>query len=316
MTDHAEPVVEATSTPPSLSLQAVEGPLELQPDWLALAEQAPWYPQWRQPDLQLFVERLLSGPDMVLDLFSGSQRLATAFLLDKVQNLAGCANLEIVGLQSSNSEQRQQVFEALVTAAQQRLPAHLKGIELGRHRSLDLPEQVYAELGCALYYTTYTLRHSQPEAVALRDSRIQPLQPRDFDSYYALLCESFAHNPETSLLPYADALKAYQQAGPGQRILMLKQQQQFAGFIVTLPSAVPGQCEVRTLGVVPAFRGLGLGKALLQHALAEESAAGAQSCELTVAVKNQKALGLYKGLGFEICDESECWIWQRKIAAA
>ncbi|MDE2583284.1 MAG: GNAT family N-acetyltransferase [Rhodospirillales bacterium] len=58
------------------------------------------------------------------------------------------------------------------------------------------------------------------------------------------------------------------------------------------------EAEILTLGVVPASRRRGLGRALLAAALAEAAARGARRVFLEVAVANQPALALYAAAGF------------------
>lgn len=53
------------------------------------------------------------------------------------------------------------------------------------------------------------------------------------------------------------------------------------------------------LGVLPAYRGRGIGKKLMQAAIDSAFAKGLTRIELTVREKNANALALYKKLGFE-----------------
>ena len=68
------------------------------------------------------------------------------------------------------------------------------------------------------------------------------------------------------------------------------------GFVLARVAAEEG--EILTLAVLPAARGKGLGRALLQAAIAHARARGAQSMFLEVGVENPSALALYAGLGF------------------
>jgi ribosomal-protein-alanine N-acetyltransferase len=56
--------------------------------------------------------------------------------------------------------------------------------------------------------------------------------------------------------------------------------------------------EVLTVGVDPAARRCGLGKALVTAALGAAREAGTEACFLEVAADNDAAAALYAGLGF------------------
>lgn len=68
------------------------------------------------------------------------------------------------------------------------------------------------------------------------------------------------------------------------------------GFV--LARAAGGEAEILTLAVVPAARGRGLGRALLQAAIAQARDMGAETMFLEVGADNPQALALYAGLGF------------------
>jgi [ribosomal protein S18]-alanine N-acetyltransferase len=68
------------------------------------------------------------------------------------------------------------------------------------------------------------------------------------------------------------------------------------GFVMF--DAADGDSEILTLAVAPAARRSGLGRVLMQAAMDEAAAAGAQGMSLEVAADNAAALALYRGLGF------------------
>jgi ribosomal protein S18 acetylase RimI-like enzyme len=59
-----------------------------------------------------------------------------------------------------------------------------------------------------------------------------------------------------------------------------------------------GEAEILTLAVAPHARGKGLGRALLQSAIARAETQGAHAVFLEVGSDNPHALTLYAGLGF------------------
>jgi ribosomal-protein-alanine N-acetyltransferase len=70
-----------------------------------------------------------------------------------------------------------------------------------------------------------------------------------------------------------------------------------AGGMV-LARVAADEAEILTLGVVVAARRQGVGRALLQAAMARAAASGAYSMFLEVSVTNHAARGLYKATGF------------------
>ena len=68
------------------------------------------------------------------------------------------------------------------------------------------------------------------------------------------------------------------------------------GFV--LARMAGGEAEILTLAVAPHARGQGLGRALLQLAIAQAQERGADAMFLEVGADNPKAIALYAGLGF------------------
>jgi len=54
------------------------------------------------------------------------------------------------------------------------------------------------------------------------------------------------------------------------------------------------------IGVLAAYHGIGIGKALMADIMAQARTAGIGRLELTVMVTNDPAIGFYKGLGFAV----------------
>jgi [ribosomal protein S18]-alanine N-acetyltransferase len=69
-----------------------------------------------------------------------------------------------------------------------------------------------------------------------------------------------------------------------------------AGFVMF--DLAEGESEILTLAVRPAAQRQGVGRALMQAAIAQAVADGAESMSLEVATDNEPALALYRGLGF------------------
>ncbi|MGX5696469.1 ribosomal protein S18-alanine N-acetyltransferase [Agromyces soli] len=70
------------------------------------------------------------------------------------------------------------------------------------------------------------------------------------------------------------------------------------GYAGLLAPAGSGQGDIQTIAVDPAFRGAGLGRALMLALLAEARRRGAELVFLEVRADNPVARGLYASLGF------------------
>ena len=85
-------------------------------------------------------------------------------------------------------------------------------------------------------------------------------------------------------------------SGPGGFALIATGPEGDQGFAL-LQCVVP-EAELLSIGVVPAARRGGLGRALLARAARELSDVGADTMFLDVAADNLPAIGLYRALGF------------------
>jgi ribosomal-protein-alanine N-acetyltransferase len=85
-------------------------------------------------------------------------------------------------------------------------------------------------------------------------------------------------------------------SGPGGFGLAVEGEAGLAGFI--LCRAIAGEAEVLTLATTPALRRQGVGRALLESAIAAARAAGASAVFLEVAADNVAAIGLYASAAF------------------
>jgi ribosomal protein S18 acetylase RimI-like enzyme len=72
-----------------------------------------------------------------------------------------------------------------------------------------------------------------------------------------------------------------------------------------------GRGWVEQLAVARSARGLGLGRALLLHSLAELCSQGATSLATGVQAENENAIGLYRDVGFEVDREWRVYALRR-----
>jgi len=63
---------------------------------------------------------------------------------------------------------------------------------------------------------------------------------------------------------------------------------------------IADEVHISTLAVHPSFRGLGIGRTLLEASLEEMARRGAEIATLEVRVSNATAISLYQKLGFEL----------------
>ena len=81
------------------------------------------------------------------------------------------------------------------------------------------------------------------------------------------------------------------------------------GFLI---HAVDKRFDVQTAfntatGVIPAYRGKRIVKSMYDFAILDLRKNGIEKSTLEVITKNEKAIRAYKGVGFEICKEYECY---------
>ncbi len=82
---------------------------------------------------------------------------------------------------------------------------------------------------------------------------------------------------------------------------MAVQGRQVVGWADVFPSwaHAVAHCGSLGMGVLPAFRGQGIGRRLLQACIDKARAKGITRIELEVRADNQPAIGLYRSMGFE-----------------
>lgn len=87
---------------------------------------------------------------------------------------------------------------------------------------------------------------------------------------------------------------------PNQSWLLLDRRHNTLAGMLLCSRVAPDVAHITQLCVRSSSRGLGLGKALLEHAMMRLYLAGFAAITLTVTEANQRAVGLYESLGFHV----------------
>lgn len=137
------------------------------------------------------------------------------------------------------------------------------------------------------------------------EARAVALVPGDPDDprVVALVAEHLAEMEPTAPACSRHALTAAQFHDPAVRLWVAESDGAIVGS-VALKDLGAGHHELKTMRVSPAHRGTGLGRALLEHALAQARAAGATrvSLETGSAAVFAPARTLYRAHGFTDCE--------------
>lgn len=126
-----------------------------------------------------------------------------------------------------------------------------------------------------------------------------PVNRIDLDAYVAMFNRAFADHP--SPLFSTPAIVAWAHGQPGfdpstVNVLIDRASGELAGMIRVRPETFGG--EVALIGLVPEWRGRGLGRELLRWGIARVRRTGPGAVTLSVEAANPAALALYERTGF------------------
>lgn len=303
-------------------------------DLLEFSQRHPWKPAFPAAVVHRFTTELISTPEMILPLRDVGGWRALAVLLDAVENPANDACFEFLGLRPGEDERA--CARALLAQALARVPAHRSGVQVGVPEGSALDSEFFSALGFVFHYGTYEMDRTvgasemdrtvsasemgravsaieMGRAAGSGDAAvglgfvIERAVPEDADEIYAVLKESFARNPETSM-PAAEAWRTRFLAAPGSRHFVLREGREVLGFAqLGLDPEEPDTAEVRMIGVLPRARNRGFGAALLRHCLHEAEHENRGRARLTVAAANDRALELYRCEGFVVTERYLCY---------
>ena len=137
---------------------------------------------------------------------------------------------------------------------------------------------------------------------------------RDAETWPAAFNEAFAAHPTPLRLDPLDLRRWLTEPGfrDDDTILLEDAAGAIAGFVSTDPRYRPdgsiiGSAELWAIGVAPANRGRGLGRALLRLGVAWLRAVGVETVTLSVSAANPNALALYETEGFVKTAQRDRW---------
>lgn len=270
----------------------------------------PWNPNWPEDLMRRFLTEFISSGDLVFDLRSGDLQIAVAVLLDKVQNPGNFANLEILGVRSEQNPVA--VTDEIFRLAKTKLPHSQSGFQFGFHESMSWSSDLISKHSLEPYYETYEMLNDDVQMYAKEDKSLRLAKPDDDSKLYQALVESFSKNVDTSI-PEFSSWKASKNRSDNSRTWLAIEQNQIVGFLTLIITPQEKKAEIRTVGVMENSRGKGIGRRLIQNALKYLCTISIPACELTVAVKNERALLLYQNLGFKKTDHSRVYCWRRGL---
>jgi ribosomal protein S18 acetylase RimI-like enzyme len=252
--------------------------------------------------IKRFLLDLTSSPDLVFDLFQDGKRVISAVLIDRAQNGANSANLEIIALRPHENTDR--VVYRVLELAKAALPTNRSSVDVTYHSSFPYEESIYINSKFIESYSMYEMTTSKPR---LRGSAVpngysvSDLTENDFEEYHRVLLEVFKNNEDSNIPPLEEMIPHLIAAKI--RDGVMKYGSQIVGFFsVFLNGNNPLVGEVNSIGVLTEHRRQGLGRIIIEKAIERLEEHGAKEFKLSVSVTNQKALGLYTRAGFTVHD--------------
>jgi ribosomal protein S18 acetylase RimI-like enzyme len=271
------------------------------------AQAHPWKPQWTQDYIEDFMRRLISRPDLVFDLFLENKRVATAVLIDKIQNKGNNACLEFLGV--NPQQDLSQIYKLVLQAAKNRLPRQRSGIEITLCDDFKFLAGLIVSEGFFPYFDTFEMISETKSSPAALE--IEELCQTDFPECYKVLEESFKENPDIAS-PGFEAWKLSRLEAKNSIAWVYKDHGKIIGYLNLSINREYG--EIKSVGVLPDQRGKGIGRQLISYMLNYLYHNQIPYCHLTVATQNLNALQLYKKLGFRVESHYQVFQWHRPHA--
>ena len=259
-------------------------------------KQHPWLPLWNQGAIWYFLSQLISSYNLVYDYFENGERIGTAVLLDRINNVGNHAHLEFLGMVRHHADD---LIPKMIQAAAADMPHDKSGIGITFHS--EFPHQQFVKhFKISENYQSFEMENHLI-AFVQGDLSLPLATPEEAEQLYHGMAEAFAENPEFSMPSFEVWLKGHRAQRQLTGTIVVREENRIVGYATAkLLGQSTGLGEVATLGVLPAYRKRGLGKTLLHNSLIWLRDHGVTKCKLDVAAANAQALSLYENAGFSM----------------
>lgn len=261
--------------------------------------------------IERFLTELVSSNDLVFDISHEKERVAVAALLDRPKNGANSANLEIVALDTRVDPQS--IMTTILNLSKKALPSFRDAIDINYYESFPISSSLFSANGFKLSYSMYDMVTSCPQFTCTQIAstfNFSKLVDVDFEEYHSVVMKVFEKNEDANVPPMEEMLKHLSKTKLPPTIL--REGSRIIGFLsLQMDDRTQNSGEINTIGLLPDYRGQGLGKLLLEEALAQLRNYGVKTFKLSVSAKNERALELYQQFGFRIHEKSSVYRWSR-----
>ena len=195
---------------------------------LEFSQQYPWKPSYPVPLVKRFLTKLVSSNNLIFDIHDKNGRLASAVLLDKVNNPTNDACLEILGI--CPEADLGTVIRQLISLCKDQAPNSRTGFQITIADTSILTDNFFGAMGLKYYYSNYEMDNPAVTTIPIaRSHYIQSAQKSDADSVYKVLCESFSKSPDVSI-PEPTAWYPAFLKSQRSRYYLWREQDQIIGF--------------------------------------------------------------------------------------
>ncbi len=230
-------------------------------DILNFSQQYPWVLSYPVALKKRFLSEFVSTNKLIFDIHDNDGRLASAVLLDKVNNVSNDACLEILGMREGVDPTP--LVAQFIELSKERSPLHRAGFQFAIDENSEITEDFLQKRGLAYHYATFNMqKKSMKESSQKKNPNISFALSSDAHSVYKVLCESFSQNLDTSI-PDFDVWRPKFLRSPGSHFFLWKEQSEIMGFANLVEPENGESCEIKIIGVLPQHRERGIGDSLL-----------------------------------------------------